>query len=116
MTRKKRFAAALLLGGLVAVGAVFMPRGETEPDAGSSAELEASDVELLDDLSYLTDGKVHSTQSPETLATDSNYTYTGSGLKDPATPSAVSLAKDRAANHSNWTNLLYLNGHVHGQK
>jgi prepilin-type processing-associated H-X9-DG protein len=78
------------------------------------------DFRLLNDLSYLVDGQVYvcpSGEAPNTFASVSNYVYLGSGLKDTnAHPTTVILATDRPNNHTNWVNILYLDGHVKGER
>ena len=85
------------------------------PDDGTNQEMY-----LLNVSGYLTDGKVYSCPSddnPNTFSSESNYTYLGDGMKDTnGQPTVSSLAYDRTDNHSNWTNILYLDGHVKGQQ
>mgnify|MGYP003572156846 CR=1 FL=1 len=78
----------------------------------------------LDDLNtggYLVDGKVYgcpSAANPASTASGSDYSYLGSGYKDTnSSPTTVSLALDKSDNHrGDWTNVLYLDGHVKGQQ
>jgi prepilin-type processing-associated H-X9-DG protein len=94
------------------------------------------DFRLLNELSYLVDGKVYvcpSCPAPNTFTSVSNYTYVASGLKDTnASPTSVILAHDRIGNHdveyynrarfrwldkadtTGWVNVLFLDGHVKG--
>ena len=89
-------------------------------ETGTTAQLS-----LLNSGKYLVDGKVYScpsTVTPATQASNTNYAYYGSGLKDTNQSSTtVIFASDDTQNatppnHSSWTNFLFLDGHVKGAK
>ena len=80
-----------------------------------------SDLNGLNEGGYLVDGKVYgcpSSNSPASTAREADYSYLGSAYKDTnSSPTLVSLALDHDANHrSEWTNILYLDGHVKGNQ
>ena len=103
-------------GNLKQIGLALIIYAGDDVDSGFFPDQTAFGA--LHDGSYLQNGKVYScpsTASPDTFASDSNYEYNGSGLKDTnGSPTSVSLAGDDASNHDRWTNILYLDGHVKG--
>ena len=109
----KQIGLALIIYAGDDVDNGFFPDTNTEDNLG-----------LLNSGKYLVDGKVYSCPSavnPDTVATNSNYNYTGSGLKDTnQTPTTIVFASDDTAespaNHSSWTNFLFVDGHVKGAK
>jgi prepilin-type N-terminal cleavage/methylation domain-containing protein/prepilin-type processing-associated H-X9-DG protein len=105
-------------GNMKQVGLALIIYAGDDVDSGFFPS--GSDYRLLNELSYLVNGKVYvcpSDSTPNTWASSSNYTYVASGLKDTnGSPTSISLGHDKSANHSNWTNILYLDGHVKGEK
>ena len=113
-------------GNLKQIGLALIIYAGDDPDSGFFPGGATGDVDnftLLNSGQYLTNGKVYtcpSAETPNSFASASNYTYQGNGFKDTnAQSTTVALAKDAdsgVTNHSSWTNFLYLDGHVKGQK
>jgi prepilin-type N-terminal cleavage/methylation domain-containing protein/prepilin-type processing-associated H-X9-DG protein len=95
---------------------------DASPSANAKQGQENSSLEPLNTDQFLVDGGVYtcpSTTAPKTLASGSNYTYLGSGLKDDnENPTANSVVYDVSANHPGhlWKNILFIDGHVDGEK
>jgi prepilin-type processing-associated H-X9-DG protein len=75
----------------------------------------------LHEQKYLMNGKVYGCPSAEPMsesAADSNYVYVGAGLKDTnRDPATTVLAYcDPANHHYAWMNVMFVDGHVSGQK
>ena len=114
-------------GNLKQIGLALIIYAGDDPDSGffpggATGSAEATSFTLLNSGSYLTDGKVYtcpSSETPNQSASTSNYGYFGAGLKDTnASSTQVIMGADttRASNHANWTNFLYVDGHVKGDK
>ena len=73
---------------------------------------------LLDDGSYVTNGKIYSCPSaevPSTLASVSNYQYFGDGICDSIhNADQVPLSADKDTNHKDWYNVAFVDGHCRG--
>ena len=105
-------------GNLKQIGLALIIYAGDDPDSGYFP----TSMELLATGKYLANGKVYScpsAQTPGPTASGSNYSYNGGGVKDTvASPTTTLLGSDNtlASNHSDWTNFLYVDGHVKGHK
>ncbi len=81
-----------------------------------------SDLEVLHSEGYLQNGKVYgcpSSPSVRTFASNMNYVYIGSGIKDDNDdPTENTVVYDASGNHPDnaWMNVLFIDGHVQGAK
>ncbi len=100
---------------LIALGAIMYAGDDVEhgrfPD----------NLGQLHEQKYLVNGRVYgcpSTDSPSESAADSDYVYVGAGLKDTnRDPTTTVLAYCDPANHDyQWTNVMFIDGHVAGQE
>ena len=90
----------------------------------SGTDVPAS-FEKLNSAGYLKDSKVYqcpSSTSGKEWAANSDYDYYGRGLRDDnSSATTISIVADKTGNHGGtgneeWLNLLFVDGHVSGQK
>ena len=109
-------------GNLKQIGlALLMYSGEHDGFFPNEVD-NGTDLDLLNSEKLLQNGKVYgcpSSTDPSDLASETDYMYLGSGLKDDKDdPAQNSLAYDLSGTHPDnaWMNVLFIDGHVQGAK
>jgi len=109
-------------GNLNQIGLALIMYSGDDIAGGFFPDGTGEDLGDLDTEKYLADGKVYGCPSKDqqsAIASDSDYTFAGSGIKDTnKSPTTASLAYDESGNHPDnaWTNALFIDGHVKGSK
>jgi prepilin-type processing-associated H-X9-DG protein len=113
-------------GNLKQIGlAMLMYSGEFDgffPNDVAWDDTVNGNIETINSNGYLSNGKVFGCPSftaVSSVASAMDYVYIGSGVKDDNDkPTANSLAYDKSGNHpaNAWMNILFIDGHVGGQK
>ena len=109
-------------GNLKQIGLAIIMYAGDDVDGGFFPDGEGENLDDLNTQKYLVNGKVYgcpSKDGPSATASQSDYTFLGSGTKDTnKSPTTSSLAYDQSGNHPDnaWTNVLYVDGHVKGGK
>ncbi len=110
-------------GNLKQIGlALLMYSGDYDGFFPNDQTFASNNLEVLNSNGYLANGKVYgcpSLTNVSSVASNMDYIYVGSGLKDDNdNPADNSLAYDAKDNHPEnaWMNILFIDGHVAGQK
>ena len=110
-------------GNMKQIGlALLMYSGEYDGYFPNVAAYQTDDLEILNSMGYLNNGKVYGCPSfvdVSSVASTSDYTYVGSGIRDDnEAPTTNSLAYDNSGNHpaNAWRNIVFIDGHVSGEK
>jgi prepilin-type N-terminal cleavage/methylation domain-containing protein/prepilin-type processing-associated H-X9-DG protein len=110
------------LGNLKQIGLALIMYAGDDIEGGFFPDGTTQDLSDLHAQKYLVNGKVYgcpSKDNPASTASNSDYTFVGSGLKDTnKSPTTSSLAYDESGNHPDnaWVNALYIDGHASGSK
>ena len=76
------------------------------------------DLGVLHDMDYVANGKIYACPddaTPSTFASTTRYRYIGAGLTD-SSPNQHDMVLAYCDQHDDWINVLYVDGHVKGQK
>jgi prepilin-type N-terminal cleavage/methylation domain-containing protein/prepilin-type processing-associated H-X9-DG protein len=109
-------------GNLKQIGLALIMYAGDDIEGGFFPDGTDENLSDLADQKYLVNGKVYgcpSKDNPADTASNSDYTFVGSGLKDTnKSPTTSSLAYDESGNHPDnaWANALFIDGHVSGSK